>query len=102
MSSAQPLSSTSVPQSCPYPDQPLYSQGSFTFDVNTWRGIQSAVAAQVRCEPEELGQLHEIEQAQGNVPRKNCNRTKGKRRNDEVLSFVILQLFLKSSLYKYD
>lgn len=77
-----------MPSPRPLPgDEPcdvLKSHAVLAFDTARWEALRSATAEQVRCPAERLGELHEVEQEGGFVPRKNCFRTTGKRANHEA------------------
>lgn len=83
---------TSYPGLLPVTDvtlSELHEWKASTFSTKRWSALQTATSLSLRCDPEELGILHELE-AQIDSPgvRKQRRRTTGKRANPAALDVL--------------
>eukprot|EP00505_MAST-04D_sp_SCG-Rhode-Island_P001656 Stramenopile-MAST_4_protein_1656 len=59
-----------------------------TFTPADWPGLRGAIALQLSCREVDFGHFHKIENSRGNRPKKNSQRTKGKRSNPVALQML--------------
>jgi hypothetical protein len=59
------------------------------FDVARWAPLLEHAAAQARCEPAALGRLHLFDDATAPLPRKNRQRTQGRRADPVALDALV-------------